>query len=931
MDPQIDDSDSRSLTKILQSLSARLRKIASITMRTAILRTGLVLIGVLVVFLIFRNFGSPYSQNPTVDEEHEQSQAVIKISAPQVFSREALINDRRDELRYLGELLEKTEVGKIESDFVRKLRKKNEISAFLGVSNKNSQMPKDSNIGIERAVENYSQKEGKTSTLEALQNDSQLNRRNEGNDLREKSKDDKQLKLSLDDFRQRQALRSELRAAISEVNLDDLHDYGGNALYRLQFRVTVMPGEHKGQYGRAKLTIKGPKLEKEDIANLYFAWLAHLTQDISGEVRAQSFFAHGEHAFSKSSGLFDIAPSIKFSGKDPSLDLLKKCLEMDGQLKEGLREKGCDRRDYAVPRLAGPIFKDLPTLMDGFLKEVNELRVKSKKTKKEEHDSQTTSICKKAHLWLKKNEKKYKLSRHKLSPIQVILTLAPILSSGNKDSPQNAGYGSYGAIEASYKVVLDFVAKYKKICNPEDLKPYESLENLDVFVPDIFKKKIKQETTENIVGKAFAYAQTPLQLTQRVSTLAQAVESLRLELGEETLPWLNNESSGVTKFLTDQSGEIQNTERFPLVVGFSDSSKGMPHFGWVFGPKVVNNHIVGEVRLEHSLAVYNVSADVSVPGWWPSLRLSVETTWVENWHADNIIHDTQDSSDEDKLYNVVFPLSSASLDNLTDFLAASTIGTWMYNPQTPSISNVIPSLISGCQDEVTFLIYGDKLWKQSEVYLGGFPADRVNVLPQMSGIAAKFKLSQVLSNKVIADNSSDFEMVMLTIPSNYPRSVGTRIWPIKVFYPGVSRGGKAKCTKRAFHHYEPVLPPKSEGGNPPSISKITPKEFPRCSLNGLSIFVEGEGLSKATEILLAGVRGKWQVVKPLPLSKKEKEEEKLASELIGIPALPKTNKVFMATFPNASFLKNAPDVIQLSVGNPHGLDTTTVAVVPCVK
>ena len=82
----------------------------------------------------------------------------------------------------------------------------------------------------------------------------------------------------LEKFRDLQAYRAELRQSLSEVDLDDLHDFAGNSLYRLQFLATVMPGRHKDKFGVARLTYPPPYLSNADIEELYKNWLVHLTR-----------------------------------------------------------------------------------------------------------------------------------------------------------------------------------------------------------------------------------------------------------------------------------------------------------------------------------------------------------------------------------------------------------------------------------------------------------------------------------------------------------------------------------------------------------------------------------------------------------------------------------------------------------------------------
>jgi hypothetical protein len=58
--------------------------------------------------------------------------------------------------------------------------------------------------------------------------------------------------------------------------IDDGHDYDGNSLYRLQFPVTIMPGQRKGKLALARMTVRPPDVSPEKIADLYYTWLGHM-------------------------------------------------------------------------------------------------------------------------------------------------------------------------------------------------------------------------------------------------------------------------------------------------------------------------------------------------------------------------------------------------------------------------------------------------------------------------------------------------------------------------------------------------------------------------------------------------------------------------------------------------------------------------------
>ncbi len=63
------------------------------------------------------------------------------------------------------------------------------------------------------------------------------------------------------------------------MNLDDLHDYNGNALYRMNFTVTVAPGsENKRQFGVAALEMKPPTMTGEEIDDLFRDYIRYVNR-----------------------------------------------------------------------------------------------------------------------------------------------------------------------------------------------------------------------------------------------------------------------------------------------------------------------------------------------------------------------------------------------------------------------------------------------------------------------------------------------------------------------------------------------------------------------------------------------------------------------------------------------------------------------------
>lgn len=130
-----------------------------------------------------------------------------------------------------------------------------------------------------------------------------------------------------DEFEDRLALRSRIREEINANLLDDAHDVDGNSLYHLQFTSTVMPGPNKAQYGIARMTIEHDDA-KEDFDLLYHTWLAAITNRMNQNLAQRG--GNGKEPLNYAvlgpmTGLYDVAmlplPARRQDGKPEVLQL----------------------------------------------------------------------------------------------------------------------------------------------------------------------------------------------------------------------------------------------------------------------------------------------------------------------------------------------------------------------------------------------------------------------------------------------------------------------------------------------------------------------------------------------------------------------------------------------------------------------------------
>ncbi len=345
-------------------------------------------------------------------------------------------------------------------------------------------------------------------------------------------------------------------------------------------------------------------------------------------------------------------------------------------------------------------------------------------------------------------------------------------------------------------------------------------------------------------GEGYTYATGPIERAQRVSTRAAAARSLELSFALSVA--LQKEGLDVDdtlSYLRETAGRIDALERVPIVVGFSDhhEARAAPSFGWVFGPPV---RVKGEdeLALRHTVVNHSVFADLSVPGWWPEVNALVETAWAGGWHATgDAIKVQTDRARHRELRKIVLPLNRADLDGLTSVVARARN---MPTLRPTSIAYVEPNTISACAETMSFLIYGQEVWRSTEVTLGGLQANpaKIEVLPDMEGVRAEFDISKLphraatrtpLSMTVSTRDGSDFYRIRLT---------------------GHRTGTNADCGVERAGGFDLARATEKRGA--PRIKSLFPSTINAC-IKRQTFTVVGENLATGTgtAAVLAGATG----------------------------------------------------------------------------
>ncbi|RAU20484.1 hypothetical protein CU669_18240 [Paramagnetospirillum kuznetsovii] len=235
-----------------------------------------------------------------------------------------------------------------------------------------------------------------------------------------------------------------------------------------------------------------------------------------------------------------------------------------------------------------------------------------------------------------------------------------------------------------------------------------------------------------------------------MSTATSAITSLELGLAvTANLMAQGTTANANINYTRSALGKVDARERIPLVVGFAGSKipEGnqvpLPQFGWVFGPHVALDPASQKLTLVQGVRDHTLTAEISVPGWWPYINLDVESAWIANWNEGESAKSALDGEENlTAKRSIVKHLSPnrADFDGLSEALARATFGGSLANTR---IIDTSPNTVTVCGSETTILIYGSSIWRGSQVYLNGIKATQIDVLPDMAGLAATFDSSKL--------------------------------------------------------------------------------------------------------------------------------------------------------------------------------------------
>lgn len=237
---------------------------------------------------------------------------------------------------------------------------------------------------------------------------------------------------------------------------------------------------------------------------------------------------------------------------------------------------------------------------------------------------------------------------------------------------------------------------------------------------------------DDAIGGASAriYEVGPREQVQQMSTTARAADSMALALSiAAAAPGAGRAASAGLGYSRQAVNKVSALERVPSVVGYTVGGK--QSFGWVLGPRAVVDAKYGSIGVEQRLKPYDLSVDMSVPAWWPSVQLDVETQWGPK-PADLASGDPIGGPGNAQNRPIIVPIERKAADY--DWFTSLLLGSADRGVRISRVSGAVNACF-----ESTLLLEGRNVWRAQTVMVLGqsLSASDFSIAPDMRGIVVK--------------------------------------------------------------------------------------------------------------------------------------------------------------------------------------------------
>lgn len=792
---------------------------------------------------------TPFSQSAKYDQGVFAAPGTITVSDPKLYSREALINERAREVARLQKLIDGVDAVQFKPDFIREIEQIRALSFALGIRS-------DPAAGLNfRRAQETADLQQEISVLKLKYEHEQLRRDLEL--LRTKlpaqtdpvnadlgkvtaggpaaaasgttapavsdliARVDAQLSVLRtmlssegkpaaattvssnphDEFRDRQAYLDMLRSARNAAVLDELHDQGNASLIRLNVQATVIP-EAAYPHSLGVVQVKVDPATFDDQAKFRFLseWLDHINLQAGGHEADGRFRQVADARTFHRAGLLTIVamgthevalPAAPPPGSEGDSAKVFADARWGETTSFGSSTNLISSwKGNPVPRT--PVFEALCDPSRAAVL-VPSMKMPHAELMKHVHEARSRMLT-------------YQYARR----------VQPWLLA------QGAGGGFASDVERQYAEAASLLHQLHEVLPAIGRCGDYVKTRLPIVPPAMAWGDLVPRLEQSAQGgQARIYEVGPREQVQQVSTVARSANNLALAASvAAAAPGSGVAVDAALGYAKQAMGRATTLERIPSVVGYAVG--GQQTFGWVLGPRASLNP-KGAFDMEQMLKPYDLSVDMSVPWWWPALKLKVSTQWGPSPRqlASGSISQWAETRD------IEIRMSRRAPDY--DWFSRRLLGM---NDRLVRIDEVIGGPVNACSAS-TLVVNGPNVWRAEKVMVLGqlLDSSSITIAPDMRGILLNVPPIAPLAGKVARQPvlrvmtpfmADDEQILYVDTPS------GDECKPKKAEAP-------ADPNKLAIEKISPDL------------SFVVPGNF--------EIQVQGKNLDKVTKVTLHGQPG----------------------------------------------------------------------------
>lgn len=688
----------------------------------------------------------------------------IIVGSPAVYTRQRLVNDRLSQTSWLHEQLKVTEGYDHEFRGIDEVR----VDARSTSSTIRASMGTPSN-GSDNAGANGAGSGDKPPSDVARVNLPPI------------------APTTSDLFRMKNTYREEVRSEIMETQLDDRHDIKGNTIYRLAFDATVLPGSKTNALAVIKVTLShNPANLEYDYEELYYDWMRRMQGTVASSIEGIA------------TQLAARQPDLRIKLTLMEFVLRRLCekrMPKDGSIEDRELQKQCDpysrsesariteyrkvlaefstkyatfriaaMNQYALDELSSTAeAKDLaPEQLQALIPQLQQacggspfgfvamsIAGRGAKVRCPRTDSPFEGLNGAIILYVRflqghspeKINKAFELGTACTATECLSAELTPADYRCFAAEYMQASLDTFGhATEMNRKPISTF---FDTRIIGQDVGNCNLL-----FTPNWSRNTPKALADELNRGvELYSYSVTPKNLVQHVATTSDTRDAMQALLNAN-FNVSSQQSSALAENLRKRSSQSQRVQSNPIVVGFGvgrgsysptqetpDKARWQMQFGWAIAPQFQSEF---DTERKHGERQYSLSALISVPAWWRSVDLKLETCWAERKDLE-IRQDSEvcpgHPSGGLKTPQVDVVRLPGAISELSHKLGFEVV----QEPRLDRISSPSARLQVETGRPAALLLTGGRIWRSTEVTLGSQKADEIIVLPNMEGILAKFK------------------------------------------------------------------------------------------------------------------------------------------------------------------------------------------------